>query len=168
MMTEKEMRRITSYHEAGHAVVARILGLSVESISMATAEGSQARSMIKTALSDAWSGSQTEKLKACEIDIKVALAGPIAQYRYRGRFDDSFDREAEGDRLQAIAYAGNHLRLAAGQDDDPNYSAALTARLAGETAVLIHAQWGSIQQVAEALTVRDFMDQAELDALIAV
>ena len=77
-MTAIAQRRVTAIHEAGHAVVARRLGVSV-----ATAALFPPNSMVGGGVEAESQISKTNGLstEAAEIDIKVALAGIAAQRR---------------------------------------------------------------------------------------
>ena len=74
-------RKKLAYHEAGHAVIARLLGVEVTGVTMFRTDGVAAA--VHTA-SAAMQGKGLEDfIAALIIDAKVALAGGIAQWQYK-------------------------------------------------------------------------------------
>ena len=71
-----------AYHEAGHAVIASILGGEVVSVSIE----SESHEVEGSAIVSWEHGGQTDPLAALD-DIRVALAGPIAEMVYAGEYD---------------------------------------------------------------------------------
>ena len=182
---KKKKRRKIAYHEAGHAVAARILGVRVPYIAMIPIDdGSPAMAMAEAASWAARNASPADQQRACEIDIKIAMAGPYAQQRYEGRhqrYDPDFSAPKGHDDFNIMSMAIHHLLRATGKetpadgeqvqielsDDDQVYLRALLARLWEETETLVSGNRAAIERVAETLMVRDLIDEAELDALIS-
>jgi ATP-dependent Zn protease len=71
---ERQARKVVAYHEAGHAVIARKLGITVEHISMCPPdERGVAGALTQSA------GHKNRDIEGFKADATVALAGPIAQ-----------------------------------------------------------------------------------------
>ena len=71
-----------AYHEAGHAVIASILGGKVVSVSIESESPEVDGDAVV-----AWSrGGRNDREVALD-DIRVALAGPIAEMVYAGEYD---------------------------------------------------------------------------------
>ena len=111
-MTAIEQRRVTAIHEAGHAVIARRLGVNVAIAALfppnsMVGGGVEAESQISKT-----NGLSTE---AAEIDIKVALAGIAAQRRaFPDSVGDKDGKEDCGiiqDGVARIVYIMNGLML---------------------------------------------------------
>jgi hypothetical protein len=79
-------RAATAYHEASHAVIARVLGVEVLGVAMfPTDDVNRAGSLTYSA--SYYSGAdKLARIAGLEIDIKIGLAGPIADARHsKGR-----------------------------------------------------------------------------------
>jgi hypothetical protein len=172
------IRKIVAVHEAGHAVVARLLGAEVAAVS--------ARS-IYTAVSTTQSLAYRHRhdaaahLLGLEDDAKIALAGPYAQQRaYPGTIDDIDDQNI--DAFNATSAIMLIVWIKAGKSPpvensrievvltsaEQNEAEAIYLRLAEETVAMVEEHWRKIERVAKALERHDQIDQAELDRLIAV
>jgi hypothetical protein len=171
-------RKVISHHEAGHAVVARMLGIGV--VHASSRSGAQALTQ-----SAAWQskGADTASQNAAyENDAIVALAGLAAQRRYQGtegRYSDSLrDDDDDIQNARAAIYRAVCLRTGHPVAAEsgmvtmlPETWVAMTERfdhLQAESRRLVAMYWPAIQRVAKALEWHDRIDQAELDRLIAV
>ncbi len=182
---KKKKRQKIAYHEAGHAVAARSLGIGVPHIAMIPIDdGCPAMAMAESASWAARNASPADQQRGCEIDIKIAMAGPYAQQRFEGRdhrYHPDFSALKGHDDFNIMIKAAHLLCHATGRktpaegekvrielsDEDQAYLMALLARLWEETETLVSGNWAAIERVAEALTISDLIDEAELDALIS-
>ena len=86
MNKREKMIAMIAYHEAGHAVVARSLGIGVSFVTLLGADAeSEAAARTHSATWLARNDDQAAQLAAIEKDAKVCLAGLYAQSRYRAR-----------------------------------------------------------------------------------
>jgi len=169
-----------AYHEAGHAVIARMLGVGVPQLTLVSVDADNAAGAITAsaaALADR--NDLFAYVAGIEKDIKVSIAGPQSQNIYRPS-DENHD-EWESDRQTQLSLALKIVLLKAGIDipdaglqasvnsDQLDEAKRLLARLAEETRALVIANWPAITRVAEALLRlrRQTLDQAAIDALIA-
>ena len=72
----------TAYHEAGHAVIASILGGKVVSVSIESESPEVDGDAVV-----AWNRGGRNDHEMAVDDIRVALAGPIAEMVYAGEYD---------------------------------------------------------------------------------
>jgi hypothetical protein len=174
-------RTVIAHHEAGHAVIARKLGIPVARVS--------ARDRVALTHSAGWSSMNVADIEAraaaYESDAVVALAGLAAQRRLRG-YEDMFvtDNLLEDDwdedmaNARSAIYRAICLRTGKPLPDGP-FSVtvgppeidAITEtfdRLQTQTIRLVRERWPAIARVAKALGRHDTIDQTELDRLIAV
>ena len=189
------IRTVIAHHEAGHAVIARKLGIPVPWVST--------RDRGALTHSAAWSSMNNADIEAraaaYESDAVVALAGPAAQRRLKG-YEDMFVT----DNLFKDGHGAGEGRLCrAGDDRDGDMTVARSAifraiclrrgkplpdgptrltlgpleidaiteafdRLQTQTIRLVRERWPAIARVAKALGRHDRIDQTELDRLIAV
>ena len=90
MSTRKE--RIIAYHEAGHAVVARVLGLGVVHVAMFPTDGDGlAGAQTWSAAWLARDADHSTKLRALENDAKVNLAGRRHRPTIDRRMQNAYD-----------------------------------------------------------------------------
>jgi hypothetical protein len=176
--SERGIRAIMSYHEAGHAVVARALGVEViAAISMDYPDADTAAAVpTASALHRSRGADTATQIRAAEADAMVALAGAIAQKRAPIRHPDVGHDVDMANANNAVMCAA---LLAAGKpipegptpiaiekwiivDAQERYR-----RLTSATEKVVAARWAAIGRVAAALQDRDRIDQTELDRLIA-
>ena len=111
-MSPKKMS-VVAHHEAGHAVIARKLGLGVLYIALfSTDETNNPASPSQSAAWAARDGDLSARAIGNEIDAKVCLAGPCTQQRYQPV--KNFE-EGDGHRLGQRLHQCAELRL---QGDD--------------------------------------------------
>jgi hypothetical protein len=76
-MKPEAVRKVICYHEAGHTVMAILLGQRIEYV-LVDMEGNS-HLYRPSAAYEARDGDIAAQVAGCEIDAKVALAGPFAQ-----------------------------------------------------------------------------------------
>jgi hypothetical protein len=177
----KRVRRMIAYHEAGHAVAARVLGIEVSELRVANVtsydDDYQAHAQTRSAAYFA-EDNPAAKVAGFEIDLKVALAGPLAQMQAGYSFEFDFD---DPDMQNAMSSAAKLARLGAGLPaepasdqkefigpGDPLHVAVweIFNRVQASAAAVVHQNWIAIIRVAAVLQRQDRLDQAELDCLI--
>jgi hypothetical protein len=178
-------RKIIAYHEAGHAVVARVLGIVVDHVTgFSTSPGALRHSAGWQARNADVSTQQV----GIEKDAKVALAGPHAQLRHHpvrhpritfvdeGRMPDGWQSDLASARNSACqivllkhgaistALSSTTVTLNEPQVAELNR---LLGQLWKETEALVSEYWPAIERTAEALLHGRILIQDEIDALIA-
>jgi len=176
-------RAIIAYHEAGHAVIARALGVTVEFVAMnSISEDAAAGAMTRSAAHHADKADTAARIRGSEADAMVALAGWAAQSRVHASSAERWVNDpADGDVRNALSNAGRIAMLQAGEpvpDLAPGEAWELPAayresavanykRLWTETNAMVAEHWRKIERLAKILIERDYVDGAELDQLIA-
>jgi hypothetical protein len=164
-----------AYHEAGHAVIARVLGVEVTGVMMFRTEGATAVAMTRSAAYLARGKDIATFVAGLEIDAKVALAGAIAQHRRKptksqhGWGDDA--KNATNCMATAVIAEreGKVPEPGIVQIDaaEETRAKSMLDRARTETEALVEANWPAIERAAAALQVRAMLSQDDLDALIA-
>jgi hypothetical protein len=167
-------RHHAAVHEAGHAVIARTLGVGVPTVSV--------RSSSEVAVSESAaylvrnSSDVAARIAALETDAKVSLAGRAANHRevpHLPIFDLDLEDEDSARAVSGIYQAESLRRGEAIPEDgtkiklDEQHTQALK-KLIGEVATLIDQYWPAIRRVATHLERHTELDQAELDRLIDI
>jgi hypothetical protein len=132
-------RDAATHHEAGHAVIARALGVDVRCVE------------IGAALDDLGSCIHTIPA-AADLDIMITMAGPLAESRYMGQPVDWIDWGHRDDAtVRELLPRAERSREA----------------LEIKTAAMIDEHWRAIGFVADELSIIGRIDGAYLDELIA-
>jgi hypothetical protein len=173
-----EAKRKIAFHEAGHAVIARLHGVDIKEISMVPCvsllgddllANVQCRSMGWKARE---SGAGREAIiHGLEIDAKVAMAGEIVD-QIRGGAD--FDEGQYNTDDQNILSAASRIVLF-DRDDLPNgpytpteeekeAAVALTLRLWEETVTELRKNWAAVERVALLVMSGASAGEAQVDA----
>jgi hypothetical protein len=181
-MKPQAVRRVVAYHEAGHAVVARLLGVNIGSVTI----DEEAHVPTTSAAYVAGESGTAAQVAGYEIDGKIALAGPIAQLMSRPSRDDraastlesheeDFAHAQNAAACIALLLAGEPLpELDPGETRHVVLSGAVVdsydvtvSRLRRETKAILKEHWSAVKRVAKALFECDHLDQTEIDRLIA-
>lgn len=150
-------------HEAGHATIARVLGLDVRRVSAGDDPGVITRFPVRV--------SQPQWAKIVAGLLLVDLAGCSAERHATGTEPDG--KAWQADRRNAISRA---LRLVLDEhqldDDELNDShrdeaEAIVAALRPTAAALVERHWSKIERVAAALADRRILTGSDVDALMA-
>ncbi len=150
----------TSYHESGHAVVARVLGLGVR-----RACASEDDHGVVTRWRRADRLARDIMRKSC----LVALAGPAAEAVAIGHVEDG---AARADEANATSYAlrlildEHELHDAELNDGHRAQARWLIAFLRPRAAAFVQKNWPAISRVAERLADGEVLDQVTIDTLM--
>jgi hypothetical protein len=187
-MKRKEPKRwVIAYHEAGHAVAARVLGIGINAMSLKAITGdSLAHVQTHSALHGADHSSIEAQIAGAEKDVKVAMAGMIAQNQVRPF--GSEDGSSIADDLQNIwGVLPRIAMLRCGQTvpDIPAgermtitlegsiateiraMRASLAARLFAETHKLVQDSWSAVERVAAMMLSQDHVTEVDVDRAIS-
>jgi ATP-dependent Zn protease len=175
-------RRTTSWHEACHAVTARVLRMEVVGVTMFQTDASRAPASVLSRCALHYAEQDTaSQIAACEIDAKVALAGPVGDAlhskarfrRMKGIVTDDIETAHSYAARIALPMAGETVpEVPPGEtreaDVDIETANLVLQRLTGETKVLLTENWAAVERVAQALMSSDLLDQAEIDRLMGL
>jgi len=153
-------RLSTAFHEAGHAVIARSLGLKIHSATIVPVTGIHGRVEHANPLRGIhldYDGSDRAHRRA-ETAIIVCLAGPAAQRRHKPQSWRSYHGQSDHSRAADLALSLN------GSDEATNAHLKYLAVVARD---MVAAQWPLIEQVAGALIERQTLTGAELAGVLA-
>jgi ATP-dependent Zn protease len=160
------MKEVKAYHEAGHAVIARVLGVEVDYVVLFSTDPSNESAALTHSATWRHSNADVPTLaSAIEKDAKVSLAGIYAQSR---RFPPKTKKAYSSD-------SKNGREGIRPTPDDTTYEPDASARaeyeilfnrLCKETEKLVGENWPAIERVAEALVSRPILLQDDLDRLI--
>ena len=141
------MDEIIAIHEAGHAVVAILLGGVVDSVTIEVPDQSSAG-----ATGVVW--QKTSSRDQCINDMRVALAGPIAEMVFLGEYDYLRIKQEHAVDWEIVSEALQRLKLSEreAQKKVTDVANELHHRIR-ETEV-----WAAINDVAERLTLDGTID----------
>jgi hypothetical protein len=167
-------RESLAYHEAGHAVAARVLGIEV---CLATLRPDQVFAGHVTLGASCWLDSEDkwqQRMEMAEAHAKLALAGPLAEMKYQPSLNGEHFADY-ADLLNVAAY----LKIAGGfvpisevlvpgkpLQQSNGEASRLWEQLQADTADLVELHWLSIERVAEALLIHEELGQEEIEALV--
>ena len=168
---------IVAHHEAGHAVVAWMLGLKVEYVNILDG-GAGAHTESATYLARDLDNETYPA--AISKDIIVALAGSYAQQRYRPQSAKRQPAEWEDDRQVATSLGCRAALVASGVERDQIDLAMLNNLNPGQQEYAIHLfrqcgdrarelvadHWPVIVKFAQALLSRPILGADDIDKLI--
>jgi hypothetical protein len=184
-MRKSEREAVTAYHEAGHAVIARQLGLEVASVTIIPDLdyfGVTYYHHFATYL--ARNADLATQISAAETDAMVSLAGPTAECLYRRPSKREMavcwetDREAVIDAVSRAVDFKHDLLTGHGPECDgelfdqlcdefDQLCDELNNQLSLKTMMLVVKHWPAIERVAHGLRNFSSLDQTDVDDLIA-
>jgi hypothetical protein len=166
-----------AHHEAGHAVIARVLDIPV---SYATLDALDGAGVVVT--TPRTTHLAPDDLETPERYAIVALAGPQAQHHYRPMSREAQNRACDGgwrvDRANATSLLAMLVLRQHGKPAEPGSYVELDgpeteefdrlfSRTTQRTADLVEENWPAIQRVAAAMLSRPALTESDIDALIA-
>lgn len=149
-------REETAFHEAGHAVIGRVLGCPpLKSVSIERNEDENSRGYC---WHEPWPEDEEDPWGADErhdqVDILILLAGPAAAHRFTGAYNTV---GAAGDLHEATLTA----QMLPGQSGDRlNHSQV-------EAEQLVATNWTAIEALARELLIHKVLDGPEAERIIA-
>jgi ATP-dependent Zn protease len=168
-------RRTLAFHEAGHAVVARLLNAQVNFVAMFAADESS-KSVVQTRSAAYYaSADPKEQIVGLEKDTKIKLAGSIAQQiarRGKTGHGDDLSHAKNFALLIALLKAGKELPPPSAKvtltidNSILDRAEAILKALHEETYALLAEKWSAVERVAQKLMIRNLLGQDELDDLI--
>lgn len=181
VVMQAEIKRVRAVHEAGHAVIARALGVEVE---IATLEPDMLDQDFLAGVVTINASGVThyddlpaqQQQRAFEIDAIISLAGPLAQKKCQptNTRRDGWCTDIEDTWkyvFQAVLVEGGVEPEGLSPSDINEWQKVkggdLLSKLYKETAALVDEHWPAIQSVAEGLLKRPSLNQDDIDALIA-
>jgi hypothetical protein len=183
----KPGKKVTAYHEAGHAVIAHALGLTIHHATRHTEVNNQLSTTHRrtagvttySALYVAQYLDAEARAAAAEHDAMVSLGGPFAQLRYRpltpGQITRSWGDDWWHDRRETIDMVGRAvlsrrgIKPAEGTEIPIDADmVALSEHLEARTAELVEQHWPAIVRVATALLEHPVLTQGDIEELCRV
>jgi hypothetical protein len=159
-----------AYHEAGHAVIARALGLEVISVTMTPLDlDYSAITYCQLATYFVIYADYATQLSAIEKDVIVKLAGPHAECRFRSLDFNAVTmmREAAwGCDLKEAKYLVKMSMELLPEDLRPEYDE-LFEEFSFKTEIMVNEHWSAIERVAHGLLKFSDLNQRGVDDLIA-
>jgi hypothetical protein len=177
-VTDKPDRVAMAYHEASHAVIARVQGIEcIQVVMFSPIEGLAAGTQTVKATFLAIDADSATLLAAIKKDIIVSLAGPCGEMKYRDKpWHQKYFKRWVNDFRSARDRARHAALVATGADRSSGshhptaeqiaYADELPLQCLATASDLVNTYWPSIKRVARVLMTRDMLDQAELDCLI--
>ena len=172
----KEREAEIAHHEAGHFVVARVLGISITHATMLPDQ----TSLASVGMEAAYLARNADQMNALVVG---SFAGPHAQSRYRpARNADDWERKANdwnGDIEPMSSWAASIVALRHGLPVPEDGAMApfpdslkpevgpLLEQLSDKAEAMVIDSWRAITRVAEALLARRILNQQDVDHLIA-
>jgi hypothetical protein len=151
--------RLASLHEASHAVVARVLGLDVESVALLGTDGYEGQTIVESGVRMALDCGADDELMhgAILADMLVAAAGGVC--------DQLYTREGAHDA--ASLYVDDRVvwSLAHIASDSLDQAIDDVAKIRNQAARIVLNNWREIRRIAHALLVHGHLSGDEVDAI---
>ena len=162
-MTVDQDRTATAYHEAGHAVIARVLGLPCGRVTIVGADEDELGHAVVGDPIRTWERGDGPRRPLVEASCISLYAGVEAERVILGQQDsgDDFDSDKATSLIKIIGVRGASY---VGDDVWDRYEARLRRR--SNELVRIHQR--QIERVAKALQERGTLESEEVDAMLAV
>ena len=182
-MRKSQFQKTVAYHEAGHAVVARLLGVEIKHAFGSSGggrrpiQGGSAHGNVTTHSARHLARGTPAYRQALKTDILICLAGIAAQWHYRPQSTKWTNEtgEWESDKLQAYALATLHCFEPGDGTTDwcpddapwpPEVQALVSTSLAEVTKMVVD-NWPKVERVAALLLKHGDATQADIDAAMA-
>jgi hypothetical protein len=145
--------RLASLHEASHAVVARVLGLDVESVALLGTDGYEGQTIVESGVRMALD---------CGADDELMHGATLAG---GGICDQLYTREGAHDA--ASAYVDDRVvwSLAHIASDSLDQAIDDVAKIRNQAARIVLNNWREIRRTARALLVHGYLSGDEVDAI---
>jgi len=144
--------RATAYHEAGHIVVARVLGRRVLGATLRKEGDSNARA----SLTDV----RPNQRKRRETDLVVAFAGLYAERKFLGR--DPHPLSALDDMTYIAEEIADLMRNPRTTRTEEEWK----SELADRAKTIVDRNWAAVAMVAEALFENEYLSEGQLRRLL--
>ncbi len=162
-MRRTKAHESTAYHEAGHAVIARVLGLSCGEVTIIADDDSAGHAIIADPWKTAWNWENRDRFRharqAFRGTIIARMAGAEAEREFFGQC-----RGGDDDDRYEIALLMDSRWTEIPADDWGQYE----VRLRAQTRRLVRRHRHTIEHVAKALQERGTLEAEEVDAMVAV
>ncbi len=151
---QEQENRAKAFHEAGHVIIARLLGWNITKVVLKEERGDRSNTTY-----------ETEKWER-EDGIRFSLAGEIAQRRHDPkslhRFCTYDIADDQNNAVVACQYATRKKDVLHIQPDHRKANAMLN-RLIQETEKLVEQHWAQVEAVAEALLAKGELSPTDID-----
>jgi len=183
--TDAMDERIIAIHEAGHAVIARVLGIAVSRVAMFPTGGkgsiAGAQTETESASSLANEADRSAQIRAAETDAKICLAGLCAQQKYQPskvkhrmplEWRDDFELAKQFVVKAVLLETDPAFNLPTEAHDiilNPDASAQVVSRfdrISSDVKGLINDNWPAIEGTAEELLRLRAISGEEVDAIM--
>jgi ATP-dependent Zn protease len=171
-MRKSQREKVVAFHEAGHAVVARALGITVKYATIVPSKGSAG----SVAANNSALLSREPHVDVIEWNAMTVLAGPIAQMRFcpptktQAKLNWAGDIDCARWLVTRVVLARNNVPQQDNFDLPESMlreASELLDELMKKSDLLVSEHWAAIERVAEALIARRVLNQNDLDDLIA-
>ncbi len=175
--------KIIAIHEAGHAVVARVLCIPVDHVAMSRTDKESSTASART-VSASWLAKDADRpaqIQAAEKDAKVCLAGPLAQQKYQplklkhripAEWGDDFQLAKQFVAKAVLLETDETFNLPSQarkvilSHDASERVASRFDQISTDVRRLVAANWTAIERTAEELLRLRIISGDELDAIM--